>query len=145
VYLVEFSIEDQIKALAADAVESVFAAVAMTPLADAPPAVAGLVNIHGNILPVVSLRRHLGLPDRELRPSDRMLLVHGKTRAVVLLVDAVAGVLFVDDDRFVARKTLFPAEKNEGGVVLRDGDMILVDDLERMLGARVGDAVFDMP
>ena len=131
--------------MAAQAVECVFAAVAMTPLADAPPAVVGLVNIHGSVLPVISLRRQLGLPERELRPSDRMLLVRGKTRAAVLLVDAVAGVLSVDDDRFVARKALFSAEKNEGGIVVRGGDMILVDDLERLLGAQAGDAAFDMP
>ena len=67
---------------------------ATTPVPGAPPAVIGVMNLRGNILPVVEARPLLGLPARP--PTDRALvLADGEHRAAVL-VEAVLGLTTLD-------------------------------------------------
>ena len=129
-HLLEFLVDDQRHAMLVDSAESVFLAVEITPLADAPEAVLGLVNVHGRILPAVSLRKRLGLPDKPPQPGDRMILANSGERSAVLLVDAVTGVLDLDEDKFVTRKALFPEKDIPGSVADHDGVLLLVEDLE---------------
>jgi purine-binding chemotaxis protein CheW len=53
----------------------------------------GVLNYHGRILPVLDLRRRLGLPPRPLEPSDQFLLVRCGLRTVVVPIDRVEGLV----------------------------------------------------
>jgi purine-binding chemotaxis protein CheW len=70
-------------------VERVVQATKLTPLSGAPDAVAGLINIQGCIIPVVSLRKLHGRAERSLGHSDKVVIMHKGGRKVALLVDAV--------------------------------------------------------
>jgi purine-binding chemotaxis protein CheW len=59
----------------------------MTSVPKAPPAVEGVINLRGAVLPVIDLRRRLGLPAAER--SDRQ-------RIIVLLLDGVRTGFIVD-------------------------------------------------
>ena len=59
----------------------------------APAWVAGVVNLHGRVIPVVDLRRQLGHPVREFQPDDRLLVVSARERTLALVVDQVGQVL----------------------------------------------------
>lgn len=109
-----------------DAVVEVHQAVRLASLPDAPHVVVGLVNRRGAALPVLSLRRRLGLPDRGLRVDDHLVVLQLHERPVALLVDAAADVLTVavaDVDSAAATG----AAHTRGVVVLPDGLVVIAD------------------
>lgn len=134
-HLLEFIVEGRRLALPVAAAERIHLAVEVTPLAGAPAPVLGLVNIQGHVLPVVSLRQRLGLPDREPLPGDRLIVAHSSRRSMALLVDAVPGVLDVGEGEYVPGETLFPGTDFLHGVSRVDGDLLMVEDLEKLLEA----------
>jgi len=67
----------------------------------APPALDGLANLRGKVLPIISLRRLFGMPEREADEATRALVVD-VGQPVGLVVDRVASVSSVDLDRIEA-------------------------------------------
>ena len=69
----------------------------MTPVPLAPPAVRGLINLRGQIVPAIDLRRRLGLPDADAVSEPPMNVVVRTADGVVsLLVDQIGEVLDLD-------------------------------------------------
>ncbi len=94
-------IGDNRYALAASSISRVLAMAALTPLADAPPGVIGLLNLHGNILPVVDPRPRLHLPTPAFHPDQRLLVVTAPN-AYLLWMDRVDDVLVARPEDFRA-------------------------------------------
>lgn len=72
----------------------------MTRVPLAPPVVCGLMNLRGQIVTSIDLRRRLELPDR---PADQLplnVVVHADDGAVSLLVDEISDVLNVSEKLF---------------------------------------------
>lgn len=67
--------------------------VARLPLA--PAALLGLANLRGRVLPLLSLRRLVGLPDLAQNDASRALVIHCG-QALGFLVDRVCSVLHVE-------------------------------------------------
>lgn len=67
--------------------------VARLPLA--PAALLGLANLRGRVLPLLSLRRLVGLPDLAHNDASRALVIHCG-QALGFLVDRVCSVLHVE-------------------------------------------------
>ena len=110
-----------------DVVE-VHAAVRVDLLPGAPDPVVGVVNRHGQPLPVLDLRRRLGLPTRPARADDRLVVVRMPDREVGVLVDAAVDVVTVPAatlDEAVATGT--GAALSLGVVVLPDGLLVVLD------------------
>ena len=72
---------------------------AVTHVADLPPAVAGLIDVHGDTLVVVDPRPRLGLPAQSARPEQHLLLLTATGR-FLLWVDCVETVVSVDSAAF---------------------------------------------
>jgi len=69
--LVVFDLEGQRYALPLGAVDRVLPMVAVSPLPKAPAIALGVINLHGQALPVLDIRRRFGLPTREYGLADR--------------------------------------------------------------------------
>jgi purine-binding chemotaxis protein CheW len=65
----------------------------ITNVPGAPDYVKGVVNLRGNVLPVIDLRRRFELDDRDLTDSDRIVVVTYQGKATGLIVDSVSEVL----------------------------------------------------
>jgi pantothenate kinase/chemotaxis signal transduction protein len=111
-----------------DSVVEIHPAVQLAPLPDAPDVVVGLLNRRGHALPVLDLRRRLGLPMRPLQVEDRLVVLHVDDRDVALLVDAALDVLAVPSaavDRAVTQSA--DALRSAGVAVLPDGLLVVLD------------------
>ena len=62
-------------ALGLESVEHVTKAVFVTPLPGAPELVLGLINFAGRLVPVVNVRKRLGLPERRTQLSDILIIL----------------------------------------------------------------------
>lgn len=115
-------------ALPAEVVVALHAAVQLTPLPGAPDVVAGLVNRYGRMLPVLDLRRRLGLASRPVQVDDRLVVLRMPGREVALLVDAAVDMLEIPTQSVdTAAVTASPAMLSRGVAVLPDGLLVILD------------------
>jgi purine-binding chemotaxis protein CheW len=72
----------------------------MTRVPLAPPVVRGLINLRGQIVTALDLRRRLDLKDRPANQLPVNVVVQTDDGAVSLLVDEIGDVLEVDEQVF---------------------------------------------
>lgn len=84
------------------AVQEVIRVQPMTPVPLAPPAVAGLINLRGQIVLAIDLRRRLGLPCRADGALPINVVIRTAAGAVSLLVDEIGEVIEVSESSFEA-------------------------------------------
>jgi purine-binding chemotaxis protein CheW len=65
----------------------------VTAVRRAPEFIEGVINLRGTIVPIVDLRRRLGLPQVAPTKKTRFIICRVGTRPVGLVADAVTGVL----------------------------------------------------
>ena len=131
--VVVFTLGDLRFALNLAAVERVISAVEITPLPEAPRGVSGVINLQGKIVPVFDLRQRFGLPSREVRLSDHLIIAHTQWRMVALIVDTVGGVVPQNEVNVTPAADILPDLECVTGVMKLDGNLVLVQDLERFL------------
>jgi purine-binding chemotaxis protein CheW len=81
-------------------VQEVVGALPATPVPLAPPVVAGLVNLRGQIVTAIDLRRRLELGPRPDGEAATSVVVRAGEGTVSLLVDELGEVLEADPDAF---------------------------------------------
>lgn len=131
--LVVFSLDEQRYALLLSNVERIVRAVEITPLPKAPEIVLGVINVRGEIIPVVNIRKRFRLPEREIALSDHLIIAKTSRRAVALLADRVGQVLEVPENKIISAKKILPAMDYVEGVVKLEDGLILIHDLEKFL------------
>ncbi|MFA5975070.1 MAG: chemotaxis protein CheW [Elusimicrobiota bacterium] len=89
--------------------------VSITRVPLAPAVVGGLINLRGQIVTTIDLRKRLGLPDREPGQIPMHVVVNTKEGAVSLLVDEIHDVLEMTDETF---------ERSPATLQKKDRDMI---------------------
>lgn len=133
VRIVVFSLDELRIGLELARVERVIAAVAVTPLPGAPEIVLGAFNLHGEIVPVLDVRRRFSRPTRPVRPEDHFVLVRAGERDVALVADAVEGVREIADEVVVPSAAVLPELRYVRGVVRTPDGLVLVHDLATFL------------
>jgi purine-binding chemotaxis protein CheW len=122
--------------------------VAITPVAESPPWLRGVIDLRGRVIPVIDLRRRLGMPEREPDLSTPILVVRGREGVAGLVADEVVEVLALPsltrspgDGRTVREPALSSAIRHgERLVLVLDTDRIRegADDLALGNGGRPG-------
>jgi purine-binding chemotaxis protein CheW len=79
-------------------VESIIKMQTITRLPQAPGFVEGIINLRGKILPVVDLRKRLGIDLTEITKDSRMVVVALAGTTVAMIVDQVNEVLRINDE-----------------------------------------------
>jgi purine-binding chemotaxis protein CheW len=110
--------------------------VAVTPAPEARPEAAGVINIHGRIVPVVDLRPWFGQTARPPRLDDRLLLIEAGERTAALVVDDVAGVLEVPPRDVKPASTFMHDARPVVAAIRRGDDLVLVLDAVALLPRR---------
>jgi purine-binding chemotaxis protein CheW len=96
----------------------------------APPVVRGLINLRGQIVTALDLRRRLALPDRPANELPVNVIVRTDEGAVSLLVDEIGDVHDVPDSAIEpALETLAPATRElvEGTYKLADSLLLILN------------------
>lgn len=107
--------------------------VRVTPLPEVPAIIIGVVNFQGKVLPVVDTRRRLGLPDREVRLSDNLLIAKSGGRSLALVVDRVDEVVVLPAKQVQVTKEIVGSAVYVKGVAKLADGLILIHDLETFL------------
>lgn len=114
-------------------VERVVRAAEVTPLPRSPNIVLGVINAQGSILPVVNVRRRFQLMEREMEPTDRLIIAKTSLRRVALLVDSVTGVIERTADDVVPTDAIVPRTEYIEGVAKLEENILLIHNLDSFL------------
>jgi purine-binding chemotaxis protein CheW len=105
----------------------------MTRVPLAPPVVRGLINLRGQIVTAIDLRRRLELEDRPAGQLPVNVVVHTDDGAVSLLVDEIGDVLEVSEKLFEPPPETLKGTAREliRGAYKLPGRLLLILDPER--------------
>lgn len=131
--IVLFSLEEPRYALYLSEVVKVERAVEITHLPKAPQVVSGVINFHGEIIPVIDIRKLFRLPQRDIRLEDQFIIARTSQRLVVLVVDSVNGVYDLEHHQAMDPGESLPFTEYLSGIATVERDIVLITDLEKFL------------
>lgn len=70
----------------------------ITRVPNAPDFVEGVINLRGRVIPIVDLRKRLGLPEKKHDKNTRIIVVEIARMTIGFIVDAVSEVLRISRD-----------------------------------------------
>ncbi len=70
--------------------------------------VKGLINLHGEVIPVVSLRKRFSLPETEITSDNVFLILSFKNLTVAIIADSVEGVEVLNKSDVKLYKEILP-------------------------------------
>ena len=111
-------------------VQEALRSVARTPVPLAPPGVAGLVNLRGEVVLAMDLRVRLGLEPMAADADPMMVVVQMGDESVSLLVDEVGDVVDVEDSQFESPPDTLPVAMRDairGAYKLPTGLLLYLD------------------
>jgi len=131
--LATFSLADMFFGVDVLQVQEVIRCPEMTPVPLAPREIQGLMNLRGQIVTAIDLRRRLGFPERFSREPPMNVVVSREMEVVSLLVDEIGDVLEVDEAAFEAPPATLSGAVREvlTGVYKLEGRLLLVLDTAR--------------
>jgi purine-binding chemotaxis protein CheW len=130
-----FSVADMLFGIDVLNVQEVLCSQQVTPVPRAPLVIEGLINLRGQIVTALDMRRRLGLPPRAAGVQPMNIVVRTDESSTSLLVDEIGEVLEVDAAAFEPPPDNLAPEARElirGVCKLRDR-LLLVLNTERTL------------
>jgi purine-binding chemotaxis protein CheW len=134
--LVTFRLDRQTYALPIEPIVQIIEMVTITPIPQVNHSVEGVINVRGAAVPVINLRRHLGLPEAKLQLHTPIILVQTGERMVGLIVDQVSDVLNVNAGQITCPSDLLPDGLSDApllrGLIQSPAGAVLLLDLEHL-------------
>lgn len=93
-----FRLVNQHYAIEVEQVLEVAAMVTLTTLPDAPPEVLGIANRHGEVLPIIDLRKVFRLPAAEITVATLFIVAESHDKRIGLVVDEVFQVKYIMEE-----------------------------------------------
>jgi purine-binding chemotaxis protein CheW len=122
-----FTLNQQLFGIPIQVVREINQLPEITPVPQAPSAVAGVINLRDKMIPVVDLRRKFDLPVQDYSRDTCVIVVDGKNGQVAAIVDTVASVLPLGQDQIEAPPSL--VQNSEASPILglaRAGQQVIV-------------------
>lgn len=90
-------------AIQVKAIAEVIDAVEAITFIDKPISVHGLINLRGEIVPVHDMRHYMGVPTREIEPTDHIVVVLDEGVKIGIAVDVVDTVKTYQEEQLFAQ------------------------------------------
>ncbi len=128
-----FRLGEQLYGLPIESVQEIQQIVELMPMPDASPALVGLLDVRGLVVPAVDLRVLVGMERREYTLETPMVfcLVHGQV--VCLIVDSVEDVVEVPEGCMQPPTSLYALADRMLGVCRLAQGLVMMFDLERLV------------
>ena len=106
-----------------------------------PRYLKGVINLRGEIVPVVSLRLKFGLPDDVFGDDTRIIIIKTEDMSIGLIVDSVAEVLELDEETTESMANITGELSFDyiSGVGKVNGRIITLLNLEKLVTLETGD------
>ena len=132
---VVFRLEGQLYGAEISVVREVSYLTPITRLPNTPPYVEGVIDLRGEVMPVIDIRKRLGLPAREADGETRVMILSVRDMTSALVVDGVEQVLTLSDEQITApdQRVTVAGQDYVVGVARSGEQLVIIMDLARML------------
>jgi len=99
----------------------------LTKLPQAPSYIDGIANLRGRIIPIINLKRLVGLDDRE--PGQKVIVVSSGRLTFGVLIDGITGVISIEDEQIEPAENFLKdnIEQVQGVARVDDRLVVLID------------------
>jgi purine-binding chemotaxis protein CheW len=103
----------------------------------APKFIEGVINLRGNVIPVVDLRKRFGMEQVEITKKTKIIIVEIGKRQFGLIVDSVAEVVTLSNDQIEPSLPTVSGLKAEfiNGIGKLTGKLIIILEISRILSS----------
>ena len=132
--LVEFVLAYEQYGIASSFIREVFSMKEFTPIPSTPNFVLGVINVRGQIISVIDIKKFFGLPTGGISDLNRVVICHTEDMEVGILADSIKGVRIVPVDIIQASMpTLNDARAEYIKGVTEEGLVVL--DIKKLLSS----------
>ena len=125
---VVFTIDRHRFALRLSDVRRVVRMVELTAVPEAPAFIAGMINVQGELLPVVNTRRRFRLRERDATVNDQLIIATARGRTGALIADSVIGVIEECEESMTATGSVVPGVELVDGMLKTEDGIVLLQD-----------------
>jgi purine-binding chemotaxis protein CheW len=132
--IVEFRLASEIYGIETAFVREVYPLKYYTALPGTPQFVLGIINVHGQILSVIDLKKFFNLPERGLGDLNKVIILRNDHMEFGILADAILGTRSIIEKEIQASPVAvtgigadYLKGVAEGQIIVLDGDKILGD------------------
>lgn len=135
IQLVTFSIAEEEFGVEILRVQEIIRLMPITRVPNAPPAVEGVINLRGKVIPVIDLRRRFEMDAAEADEHTRIIVMDLHDRVVGFVVDAVREVLRIEGSAIEPPPQVVSGIGSEylKGMGRIDDRLLILLDLDRLL------------
>jgi purine-binding chemotaxis protein CheW len=90
--IVEFMLAYEKYGIESSYVREIHTVKELTPVPCTPPFVLGIINVRGQIVSVIDMKKFFELPERGLTDLNKVIIVHDDTMEFGILADSILGV-----------------------------------------------------
>lgn len=150
--LVSFHVGDEEFGLDILRVQEIIRIQPLTRVPNLPDYIDGVINLRGKVIPVIGLRKRLGLDKQNSDKRTRIVVVDVHGQVLGFVVDSVSEVLRIHTDTVEPTPKLGKVDRDYiSGVGKLDSRLLLLLDLEELMSeaeiskATGGETVANMP
>lgn len=133
VQAVTFLLDGQLYGLPIGVVQEIQQIAQFTPVPDADPALLGLVDLRGLVIPALDLRVLVGLERRPFTLETPMVFCHVRGHVICLVVDAVEDVVDLPTTGIQAASGMYALADRMLGMCRLPQGLVLLLDIERLV------------
>ncbi|HAS15256.1 MULTISPECIES: chemotaxis protein CheW [Idiomarina] len=132
---VTFQLEQETYGINVMQVQEVLRYSEIAPVPGAPNYVLGIINLRGNVVTVIDTRLRFGLQTTEVTDNSRIVIIESEQQVIGILVDSVAEVVYLKTSEIDSAPNVGTDESARfiQGVSNRDGELLILVDLDKML------------
>lgn len=145
--LVSFRLADEEYGVEITKVQEIIRMQEITRVPQMPGFLEGVINLRGNVIPVIDLRKRFGMPAKDRDGETRIVVVNVEGRTIGVVVDSVAEVLRISSDQIEPPPSVVAGIGREyllGVGKLAENRLLILLDLEKVLSGREKAALTDV-
>jgi len=130
--LVVFTLDRNDFALPVGIIDRIIRSVSITSVPGTQENVLGVINVHGQAIPVFNIRKIFNLPSREIHLNDQFILARISGQTISIVVDSIKGITNRKDQKIIPADKIFPGMNKilEGFIFFEDGLILIYDPAE---------------
>ncbi|MGI6364559.1 MAG: chemotaxis protein CheW [Bacillota bacterium] len=134
---VVFQLEDELYGVEILQVRGIEKMLPLTRVPNAPSFVKGVCNLRGSVIPVIDLKKRLGLASTGEVSDAKIIIVNVGKQVVGMTIDAAADVVSLDSNQVEPSPTLVSGIDAQfiSGVAKVSNRLLIILDMERILTA----------
>ena len=143
--LVGFQLDDEEYGIDILKVQEINRITEITKIPQSPDFVEGVINLRGNVIPIIDLRKRFNMPHKEYDKRIRIVVGEIGDRTVGFIVDAVSEIIRLPADKIEPAPNISADDKAEYilGVGKLDDKLLMLLDIDKILSGSEKDKLFE--